>query len=438
MTSPGKRPRPGITSTPCWRSPGPAAGSSRSRPTGVTDGGVTDEGATLASRPDAPGPGRGATGRLVLAIAPGPLDVVAYEAPVLARTHPPMNPLRGFVQEAVTLLTSRPGPSAVGPYPGEIADLLSLPPGVVDLVLGTLRRGGGAACDAAGRWTVPAGAPRFGTDGDGPPIWRRTRRLLCYWPARRVMLPVVPRVRLRDLVEMGVHPLRGDVAGWYADFATWSGPAGVARGLPDTVRVLPLTDPATEDMAPAAVPDAPVPPDEILVTRLRVDVIALVWCARRSGGWEVSSRMWSRPASPGDAGGEPFVPGEPIVGLSPPEHLIGGDLPLDALGRLFDPESESWRELLADPAGIPHVRRELDREWPAVLVADDPGSDGRRRWRGLRTELSPEARLLCYNAPPSRPESSVCEPETPAGVGPGVGSWIGRADPPLSTGVGDQ
>src|SRR5260370_36277288 len=46
----------------------------------------------------------GTTGRLVMAVAADPLDVVLYETPVLGRSQSPQNPLRGFVQEAVLLL----------------------------------------------------------------------------------------------------------------------------------------------------------------------------------------------------------------------------------------------------------------------------------------------------------------------------------------------
>src|SRR5713101_5806095 len=85
----------------------------------------------------------GTTGRLVMAVAPDPLDVVLYETPVLARTQPPQNPLRAFVQEAVSLLGQ--------PTAAEIAALLHLPAVVVELVLGNLHQVGGAASDVAGR-----------------------------------------------------------------------------------------------------------------------------------------------------------------------------------------------------------------------------------------------------------------------------------------------
>src|SRR5260370_35890237 len=111
----------------------------------------------------------GTTGRLVMAVAADPLDVVLYETPVLGRSQSPQNPLRGFVQEAVLLLEQ--------PTAAELAALLRLPSTMVELVLGNLHQVGGVVSDTAGRWSVPSEAPRFGTGGGDPPICRRTRKL---------------------------------------------------------------------------------------------------------------------------------------------------------------------------------------------------------------------------------------------------------------------
>lgn len=175
----------------------------------------------------------GTTGRLVMAVAPEPLDVVLYETPVLARSQPPQNPLRGFIQEAVSLLEQ--------PTAAEIAALLHLPAAVVELVLGSLQQVGGAVSDMAGRWSVPDGAPRFRTGGTDPPVWHRTRRLLCYWPKQQMLLPVLPRMRLRDLVELGVHILQGEVADWYGCIAAWSDAEGLKRGRSTALQQFPAS-----------------------------------------------------------------------------------------------------------------------------------------------------------------------------------------------------
>jgi len=208
----------------------------------------------------------GTTGRLVMAVAPEPLDVVLYEAPVLARSQPPQNPLRGFIQEAVSLLEQ---PSAA-----EIATLMHLPTAVVELVLGNLQLVGGVASDTAGRWSVPQGAPRFGTGGSEPIVWRRTRRLLCYWPKREMLLPVLPRMRLRDLVGLGVHKLQREVADWYTRIASWPDAEGTKHGRSEGVRVLPLRDarvePGSDPVASADLLDDPVSVEDVLVSRCRL------------------------------------------------------------------------------------------------------------------------------------------------------------------------
>jgi len=257
-------------------------------------------------------------GRLVLAVAPRPLEVVLYEVPVLARTQPPHNPLRGFVQEAIALL--------VEPTATDIAGFLRLPLVVVELVLGNLQQVGSLFCDSVGRLHVPKGAPNFSEGRDDPAIWRRTRHLLCYWPERETMLPVLPRLRLRDLVELGVHPLQGEVRDYYTQASAWSAAEGERRGLPSTIKLLPLTDIAGVASAglarPAMHADSPVPSEDFLVSRCQLDVIALSWATPRRGGWELTSRLWCRPTPSEDSDGEPFAPGEPFVGLSLPGYLL--------------------------------------------------------------------------------------------------------------------
>jgi len=333
----------------------------------------------------------GTTGRLVMAVAPEPLDVVLYETPVLARSQPPQNPLRGFVQEAVSLLEQ--------PTAAEIAALLHLPTAIVELVLGNLQQVGGAASDTAGRWFVPDGAPQFGTGDSEPMIWRRTRRLLCYWPQRQVLLPVLPRMRLRDLVELGVHKLQGEVADWYGRIASWSDAEASKRGRPDTVRILPLhvaeTTSGSELSATLAAPDAPVPVEEVLVTRCRLEVIALTWASLRSGVWEVVSRLWSRPTPSNDSEGISFAPGELLPGLSLPEQLLGGISRLDDLGKLFSPDPQAWRMLLSDRETSP-LGRDLHGESPALIIAQQTKAASSRRWKLLPSSLARDARLICW------------------------------------------
>jgi hypothetical protein len=336
---------------------------------------------------------KGTAGRLVMAVAPEPLDVVLYEAPVLARNQSPQNPLRGFIQKAITLLGQ--------PTVADIAAMLHLPTAVVELVLGNLQQVGGAASDTVGRWSVPPGAPQFGTGGSEPMIWRRTRRLLCYWPQRQVLLPVLPRMRLRDLVELGVHKLQDELTQWYSQIASWSDDEAPKRGRPDTLRLLPLhvaeTTPSSGHSATPAVPDAPVSMEEVLVTRCRLDVIALTWASFRSGVWEMVSRVWSRPTPFTDASEVPFSPGEPLLGLSLPERLLGDQTTsLDDLGKLFSPDQEAWRMLLSDCDRTSPLRRDLHGKSPALIIAQQTEAASRQRWKLLPTSLARDARLICW------------------------------------------
>lgn len=335
---------------------------------------------------------QGTVGRLVLAVAPRPLDVVLYEVPVLARTQPAHNPLRGFVQDAVALLGE--------PTASDIAGLLHLPQVVVDLVLGNLQQMGSLSVDSVGRWTVPKGAPVFRAGRDEPPIWRRERHLLCYWFEEEVMLPVLPRLRLRDLVELGVHKFQGDVRGWYTRFAALSGAESERRGLPATVNLLPLSaTPAMSAPSPdqaGMVADSPVPVEEVLVSRCKLDVIALSWATPRDGVWELSSRLWCRPTPPDDSDGEPFAPGEPFVGLSLPEYLLGGQRRLDGLATLFDPKPNVWGTLLLEPDAAVRFRRDLESNRRSLIVAGFPDNSDDGQWLGLPTVLAPEARLICW------------------------------------------
>ncbi len=330
---------------------------------------------------------------MILAIAPDPLDVVLFETPILAGSPPPHNPLRGFIQEAVSLLGQ--------PTSEQIAVLLHLPDPVVELILGNIQLLGGLTVDSAGRWTIPKGAPRFSSEDVGPPIWRRTRRLLCYWPERQVMLPVLPRLRLRDLVELGVHRLQGEMLDWYQQCLTWTPAETLRRGLPDSVRLLPLSDSAApaESIIKPVSPDSPVPLDQVLVTRCHMDIIALSWATFRSGLWELSTRLWSRPTPLGDSEGEPFVPGEPVVGLSLLEHLLGGQPAIDALGQLFNPGEELWQSVLGKQDMEDRLTRELDGEWPAMLTIDEDETDDQRRWHVVSTSISGEARLIATSRP---------------------------------------
>jgi len=333
----------------------------------------------------------GTAGRLVMAVAPDPLDVVLYEAPVLGRSQSPQNPLRGFVQEAVLLLEQ--------PTAAEIAAFLHLPSAVVEPVLGHLQRVGGAVSDNAGRWSVPGHASRFGTGGSDPPIWRRTRRLFCYSPELQVLLPVLPRLRLRDLVELDVHKLQSEVAEWYDQVASWTAIEGLKRGRPDSICILPLAGNAV--VLPGSLSPTPVEPlalQEVLVHRCRLDVIALTWVSYHSGIWEVTSRLWSRPTPNHDAAGEPFSPGAPMLGLSLPESLLGGSA-LNDLAKLFDSNSEEWRELILDQSKHSSLRRDLETDSHASILSEQVDYAGRQQWQGVLTTLSREARLLCYTIP---------------------------------------
>jgi hypothetical protein len=176
----------------------------------------------------------------------------------------------------------------------------------------------------------------------------------------------------------------------------------IDRELLTALRVLPLRaatmPPGSESSATSASPDAPVSVEEVLVSWCRLDLIALTWSSFRSGVWEVASRLWSRPTPPEDAKGGPFAPGEPLVGLSLPEQLLGGGSTLDDLRNLFSPNPEAWRMLLDDQDGILLLRRDLDSESPALIVAEQAEATENRHWQLLRTRLARDVRLICWTA----------------------------------------
>jgi len=326
---------------------------------------------------------------VVLAIAPPPIQVVLCEVPVLIRDQPPLNPLRGFVQEAVSILGT--------PTAAEVSRILCLPPGMTDLVLGNLRQLDGLARDAAGRWSMPAGAPQFRGGRDHPFMLRRTRRLLCYWPSRGRVLPLLPRMRLRDLVRLEIHRHRDDVEDGYRAMLSLAGMAPGVSGLEEGILLLPLAEApatATRPTAGANAADAPIEPDEILVCRCRLDVIGLTWAVRREGAWEIRSRLWSRPTPAEGEIGESFAAAGPWAGLSLPEQLLGDAGGLDRLSKLFDREPQGWRELLKERRGDARVRRDLDGPGQTILVVDAAPRNPNNPWHGLHTTLSPDARLL--------------------------------------------
>ncbi|WP_228498879.1 hypothetical protein [Thermogemmata fonticola] len=213
-------------------------------------------------------------------------------------------------------------------------------------------------------------------------------------------------MRLRDLVELDIHKLQGELAERYQEIASWSEVEGLKRGCPATVRILPLRDeqppPANNTTKSSTSPDAPVAKEEVLVTRCRLDVIALVWASLRSGVWEITSRLWSRPVPPENSDGVPFAPGEPFPGLALLEQLLVGgskkpsvsELKLDDLAKLFSPNPEAWRALLDEQDLASQLRRDLDGESPALLVAEQSQAAESRRWIGLPTRLSQQARLI--------------------------------------------
>ena len=100
-----------------------------------------------------------------------------------------------------------------------------------------------------------------------------------------------------------------------------------------------------------------------------------------------------------DGEGVPFARGEPLLGLSLPEQLLGGGSTLDELGNLFNAHSEAWRKLLGEQEGLARLRRDLDKDAPALILGDQADSAERGRWRGLVTTIAREARLLCYLNP---------------------------------------
>lgn len=169
------------------------------------------------------------------------------------------------------------------------------------------------------------------------------------------------------------------------------------------MRVLPLckvrNEPRSDSVAPE-LSDESVSLEDVLVSRRHLDVVALTWCAFRSGVWEVVSRLWSRPTPAQGDEGIPFAPGEPLLGLSLPEQLLGDGSSLDDLGNLIDLHSESWRTLLSEQEDLERVRRTLDENIPALMVEDHTdGGQRSARWLGLKTRLAREARLLCFLNP---------------------------------------
>jgi hypothetical protein len=88
------------------------------------------------------------------------------------------------------------------------------------------------------------------------------------------------------------------------------------------------------------------------------------------------------------------------MGLSLPEHLLGGKSCLDDLGILFDPQPDAWRALLANEDEAIDLRRDLQSDNPTVIVVESDKKSENQRWIGLATTFSSEARLICTPATP--------------------------------------
>jgi hypothetical protein len=75
-----------------------------------------------------------------------------------------------------------------------------------------------------------------------------------------------------------------------------------------------------------------------------------------------------------------------------------GESKLDDLAKLFSPNPEAWRALLDKQDLASQLRRDLDSESPALLVAEQSEGAESRRWIGLKTSLGSNVRLICWTA----------------------------------------
>ena len=326
------------------------------------------------------------------------IEVFWIETPVKLESEFPLKELHHFVERVI---------EAKGePTAAEVATFLNLPTRIVDLVLGELTASKRVHVDSLKRWRC---IPRETAAENAGSIGRVeiTRRLLCYWRAADVLLPVMPlSLRQRDLTPLASHKLTGDVRLAYERILGWDQIEGEKRGKPVNLM---LTGIATSEAEPKRQPDAgakvpssspsSIRPDSVLVKSSRLDVFALTWAKRSPDGvWDIESSFYSRLRGLPDDLDVTFAPGNTIRKLPVLEALIEHGIPgsedsRKKLGTLFNHTVEDWKDLIAPGLDRDAFRRNLVN--PLGCLLEGPLENTQPTcWTLLDTTIGPHFKLF--------------------------------------------
>jgi hypothetical protein len=343
---------------------------------------------------------------LFFVMYPQPIEVILFESPVMIESRPPLFRVMRLVYEAVRLLND--------PSIEQLSRFLRLPPLAVKLILGRMRRIRLVEVDAAGRWSLAD----LWSRGTEEFVWRRTcHRLVCYWPKEQLLLPVEPRVRLRDLVYLETHRMGADLQDVYQSLVRQSheNPFVLADG--ERLWLLPVQD--VHDVAEHSHSSSPPPRDfsetsfpsssfgqsqgsqslapassGVLTAQAKLDVMLVSWVVRQGGLWVLKWRIWSRLLAPDEVRSQAsFAPGPVCEGLRIPVKLAGRSL--DELRLFFDPGSDRWRSLIAlSEGGSLGIRRTLHPEAKTLLEITSSSSETDKEFLLIPSSQGPMLRFL--------------------------------------------
>lgn len=355
---------------------------------------------------------RGLT-RLFLVIFPEPIQVTFFEGPALIKGNVRKAALFNFFHQ---LLEIRPGLT-----PEQISAIMSLPRPAVQTVLAAMSRLRIVYSDATRRYFCRG---PFQVEVDQLTVEKRGRVLLCYWPEKQTLLPVEPRLRLRDFVHLDIHRLGADLRQVYEELVAQSQKRPLVLSTGEQVRLVSPVGEATtgvgsdaqganlsqlsrdwSEMAHPAKALRLAEFDDVLVTCYWLDVLALGWLRQRDRVWTPVWRLYSRPLKgPEEKSKGPFAPGPVGEGLTVLEQLAGASL--RSLSKFFTADPNCWRELIADNvrSSVDNVTFDL-REEREALLRKEGGEASEKSMFTLETNLSPSVRLIVATSAKPAPDT---------------------------------
>ncbi len=309
----------------------------------------------------------GQDGKVLLCCTLRPeIEVFWIETPVKLESEFPLRDLHRFVERVIE---AKGDPTA-----REIATFLNLPTRIVELVLRELTAARRVSVDALERWHHIGDKATAESNGAVARV-EITRRLLCYWRAADVLLPVIPlALRQRDLAPLCSHHLTAEVLNVYERIGGWDRVEGERRGKPANLTLTGIISKADEPpprlregalISAPSVAAASIRPDSVLVKSSRLDVFCLTYAKRSSDGvWDVESRFHSRLRGLPDDLDVTFAPGNTIRKLPVLETFIehgspGSEDSRKKLGTLFNHTVEDWKYLIAPDLDRDALRRNL-------------------------------------------------------------------------------